>query len=86
MGLQRPVIYTDLKTIRKEIEIDSFGYLVNPEDSKKIAELITNYQNNESLYYSHCSNAKDLYELKYNWKILEENFIRFIESFRSNNE
>lgn len=86
MGLQRPVIYTDLKTIRKEIEIDSFGYLVNPEDSKKIAELITNYQNNESLYYSHCSNAKDLYELRYNWKILEENFIRFIEGFRSNNE
>ena len=83
MALQRPVIYSDLKAIRKEVEIEKFGYLVNPENSKKIAELINNYQEDKNLYTSHCSNAIDLFELKYNWEIIEESFINFIESYKS---
>lgn len=81
MALQRPVIYSDLKAIRKEIETKDFGYLVNPKDSKKIADLINNYQNNQTLYRSHCSKARNLFELKYNWEILEEKFIDFVEDF-----
>ncbi len=83
MALQRPVIYSDLKAIRKEVETKDFGYLVNPEDSKKIAELINNYQNNKTLYISHCNNAKGLFDQKYNWEMQEEIFISFIEDFKS---
>ena len=83
MALQRPVIYSDLKAIRKEIETKDFGYLVDPKDSKKIADLINNYQNNQTLYLSHCSKARNLFELKYNWQILEEKFINFVEDFKS---
>ncbi len=83
MALQRPVIYSDLKAIRKEVETKDFGYLVNPEDSKKIVELINNYQNNKTLYISHCNNAKGLFDQKYNWEMQEEIFISFIEDFKS---
>lgn len=82
MALQRPVIYTNLKAIKKEIEIKSFGFLVNPKDSKKIAKIINTYQNDNVQYISHCTRAKDLFELKYNWNILEGKFIHFIEGFR----
>lgn len=83
IALQRPIIYSDLIAIRKEIEVENFGYLVNPKDSKKIAYLINNYQNNQTLYLSHCSNARNLFELKYNWQIQEGKFIGFIEDFKS---
>ena len=83
MALQRPIIYSDLKAIRKEIETKDFGYLVNPKDSKKIAGLINNYQGNKTLYLSHCSKARNLFELKYNWQIQEEKFIGFVEDFKS---
>ena len=83
MALQRPVIYSDLKAIRKEVEIKSFGSLVDPKNSKKIAEIINNYQKNKNLYNSHCSHAKDLFELKYNWKVVERKFISFVKSFNS---
>jgi glycosyltransferase involved in cell wall biosynthesis len=83
IALQRPIIYSDLIAIRKEIEVENFGYLVNPKDSKKIADLINNYQSNQTLYLSHCSKARNLFELKYNWQIQEEKFIGFVEGFKS---
>ena len=83
LALQRPVIYSDLKAIEKEIETKGFGYLVDPKNSKKIAEIINNYQNNKTLYLSHCAHAKNSFESKYNWEIQEEGFIRFVESFKS---
>ena len=82
MALQRPVIYSDLKSIRKKVEINNCGYLVDPKNTKKIAELISNYQNDDTLYSSHCTNAKELFTKKYNWSILEKTFISFIENFK----
>ena len=84
MGLHRPVIYSDLKAIRKEVEIKDFGYLVNPKDTKKIAKHISNYQNDNALYYHHCCKSKELFEKKYNWNLLEKKFIDFIEKFDHN--
>lgn len=83
IALQRPIIYSNLKAIRKEIDTKKFGHLVNPKNDKSIAKLIQNYQQNPKLYLSHCTNAKEAFETKYNWNILETKFVNFIESFNS---
>ncbi|AOW21778.1 glycosyltransferase [Urechidicola croceus] len=80
MALGKPVIYSNLKAIKREIEIDTFGHLVNPKNSNHIANLILNYQINPNLYLSHCSKARDLFEQKYNWDLLNNKFNLYIES------
>ncbi len=78
-ALKRPVIYTDLKAIRKEVEIDEFGYLVKPNDLLQISNLILNYIDNSKLYQTHCSNARKLAESKYNWDAIKDKFIEFLQ-------
>lgn len=74
----RPVIYSDIKSIRKEVEIDKFGFLVCPTDKVRIAKIILNYVENKELYYLHCENARNLAENCYNWKKIEPPFLKFI--------
>ena len=81
MALERPVIYSNLKAIRKEVEISEFGYLVNPKNSNNIAKIIIKYLNNNGLYHKHCANSKDFFKKYYNWEIIEESFVNFIEEF-----
>lgn len=76
----KPVIYTDLKATRKHVNVSEFGYLVDPEDSGKIADLIIKYAENPDLYECHSRNARLSYEHKYNWKNIREPFVRFIQN------
>lgn len=76
----RPVIFTCLRAIKKEVETEKFGFLVKPDDSDKIAELISAYLANDGLYFQHCNNARTLAEKKYNWEKIEPGFINFITS------
>ena len=77
-AIGRPVIFSDLKAIRKEIATDKFGFLVNPSDIGGIAGLILDYLENEELYKSHCANARYLAENLYNWQKTEPEFLKFI--------
>ena len=77
-ALGRPVIFSDLKAIRKEVEIEKFGFLVKPADFYPIVNIISGYLNDEDLYYQHCINARSLAEKKYNWQKTESQFIMFI--------
>lgn len=81
MACGRPVIYSNLKAITKHIDITSFGYMVNPKDSNKIASLIIRYINYNSLYYEHGLNARKSATISYNWKKVEPNFLKFISLF-----
>jgi glycosyltransferase involved in cell wall biosynthesis len=74
----RPVIISDLKAIRKETEINKFGFLVKPQDSESIVQIISGYLNDQDLYYQHCKNARVLAEEFYNWEKIEPQFINFI--------
>ena len=76
----RPVIFTDLKSIRKEIDTSSFGFLVNPSHPDEIIELISEYMEKKDLYLNHCNSARKLIEEKYNWRLIEPDFARFIIS------
>jgi glycosyltransferase involved in cell wall biosynthesis len=77
-ALGRPVIFTDLKSIRKEVEIEKFGFLVEPGNYVSIAKIISGYLNDEELYYQQCTNARKLAENNYNWRKIESQFIKFI--------
>jgi glycosyltransferase involved in cell wall biosynthesis len=80
-ALGRPVIYSDLKAIRREVEIEKFGFLVNPDKTDSVIQVISNYLLDKNLYQDHCRNARKLAEEKYNWQKIAPEFIRFIESF-----
>lgn len=79
-ALGRPVIQSNLKAIRKEVEIEKFGYLVSPGDSDLIVRHIFEYLENEKLYYQHCIEARKLAEESYNWQKAEAAFINFLSS------
>jgi glycosyltransferase involved in cell wall biosynthesis len=79
-ALGRPVIFSDLRAIRKEVEIKKFGSLVDPADINGIVKIILNYLEDRELYQKHCENARYLAESRYNWQMIESQFIRFITS------
>ena len=78
-ALGRPVIFSDLKAIRKEVEIEKFGHLVRPDDSQKCLEIIEAYLRDINLYQNHCTNARHLAEEKYNWDVAVEGFEAFLK-------
>ncbi len=79
----RPVIYSNLKAIKRVIEVEQFGYLVDPSDANLIADYILGYTNHPFTYYRHCTMARTLAEKKYNWKLIEPTFINFIKHLRN---
>ena len=76
-ALKRPVLFSNLKSIRKEVEINRFGSLVKPNNTKDVAIKLLNYISNQDLYYKHCENAHELSINKYNWDKIKPGFIKF---------
>ncbi len=74
----RPVIYSDLKAIRREVDINGFGFLADPGDTGGIVQLIERYLDDEDLYLTHCKNARRLAEQKYNWALVKDDLIAFL--------
>jgi len=77
----RPVIFSNLKAIRREVDVSEFGYLVDPNDAEKIALLIQKYLRQPGLYLNHSNRARELSETKYNWNLLQPKFLSFINQF-----
>jgi len=74
----RPVIFSDLKAIRKEVKTEKFGFLVKPRQTEVIVRLIMRYLENDALYYNHCHDARILAETEYNWENIRSEFVKFI--------
>jgi len=77
----KPVVYSKLKAIRRDIDVRKFGYLVNPTDSSRIADKVIEYLKFPELYRQHSQTARQLAEDRYNWASLEPRFIKFINLF-----
>ena len=80
MGAGKPIIYSSLKGIRKHMDVSGFGYLVNPNDSKKIADHIEAYLNEPQVYNHHASNARKEFMQNYNWNVIKNSFVNFIKN------
>ena len=79
-AMGRPVIFSDLKSIRRDVEIEKFGSLADPADTDTVADKVMDYARNRELYFLHCSNARKSAEDLYNWKKIAPGFLRFIDS------
>ena len=79
MAAGKPVIYSNLKGIRKHMGKLSFGYLVDPGNEKIISDIIIKYVKNPHLYETHALNAKKDFREKYNWKIINHSFLDFVK-------
>jgi glycosyltransferase involved in cell wall biosynthesis len=75
----KPVIYTDLKATRQQVNVSEFGFLVDPTNSDEIADIILTYIENPELYFKHAHNARSEYEKNYNWNVIKNSFINFIK-------
>ena len=75
----RPVIYSNLRSIQKEIPDMDFGYLCEPSDIGSISNHIIEYINDGELYKAHCNNALKISRTKFNWKLIENNFVDFVK-------
>jgi len=82
-ALGRPVIFSDLKAIRREVKTGNFGFLVKPDKPERIVQIISHYMQNKQDYYSHCRNARRMAEEYYNWQKISSGFIKFIEECSS---
>jgi glycosyltransferase involved in cell wall biosynthesis len=80
MGAGKPVIYSNLKGIRKHMGDLSFGNLVDPQNAESISEMIIHYIRNPELYYSHALNARKEFNEKYNWEVIRNSFVDFVKS------
>jgi glycosyltransferase involved in cell wall biosynthesis len=79
MSAGRPVIYSDLKAIRKGVpECEQFGFFHSEKDLEGIANLVLKYVDDEELYQTHCRNSLNLSKEKYNWELIEDDLIKFV--------
>ncbi|WP_288447816.1 glycosyltransferase [uncultured Chryseobacterium sp.] len=79
MGAGKPVMYSNLKGIRKHMGKLLFGNLVDPRNAEDISELIVNYIRNPDLYHSHALNARKEFKEKYNWNVIKNSFVDFVK-------
>lgn len=79
IGAGKPIIYSNLKGIRQHMDVSGFGYLVDPENSDLIADVIIQYIDNPELYYTHAQNARNGFTQKYNWDTIKNSFADFVD-------
>jgi len=77
----KPVIYSAIKAIKRDIDVNKFGYFVDPTDFEMISDHIINYIEHPDLYTRHSLMARKLAEEKCNWGIIEAQFIDFVSKF-----
>ncbi|WP_312769672.1 glycosyltransferase [Epilithonimonas sp.] len=80
IGAGKPVIYSNLKGIRKHMDVSGFGFLVDPKESKYIADCIEEYISDSRFYDLHAKAARREFVQKYNWDIIRDSFVNFIEN------
>lgn len=79
----KPFIYSDIKPIRDELQFESFGQLVNPENEVEIVEAIEEYLNNPELVEQHSQNARKLIEENKNWENESKKLIELVNTILS---
>jgi len=80
MACGKPAIFSDLDAIKQQVpEINEFACLTNPNDYYKISQIITEYVTNNEKYLNHSAAALKYSCEKYNWKILSEKFLMFMQ-------
>jgi len=79
-AMGRPVIFSSLRSIKKEVETGIFCHLVRPDDHEKVVSIISGYLNNHEMYADHCFHARKVAEESYNWDRIKPDLLNFVNS------
>jgi glycosyltransferase involved in cell wall biosynthesis len=80
MACGKPVIYSDIDAILDEFQSNEFGYFVDPFNKEEIANKIENYLTDKKLLRTHSECGRQLAETKYNWEVVENKLLDFINT------
>jgi glycosyltransferase involved in cell wall biosynthesis len=80
MACGKPFLFTDIQPIRKEIEFEKCGSLVQPNNINDIIRLVEDYIQNKNILLQKSKYARKLVEEKYNW---EKESIKLLELVNS---
>ena len=80
----RPVIYSDLKAIRRGVHEIVDDSLVKPTDLECAAKMICALVEQPERYKMICERNRHLIENKYNWDLQNDDFVRFITNLSRN--
>jgi Glycosyltransferase len=83
MACGKPFIYSDIKPVSEEINIEDHGFLVNPENDAEVIEVIENYLNNPNLALRHSEYSRKLIKEKKNWETESKKLIDLVNSLLS---
>lgn len=84
MAAGRPVIYSDLKAIRRGVHEIADDSLVKPTDLECAAKMICALVEQPERYKMICERNRHLIENKYNWDLQNDDFVRFITNLSRN--
>lgn len=82
MACGKPFIYTDIKPIRKELDINKFGFLVNPDRPDEILNAIETYLDNKKLLIEHSINCRREIDEGKNWEMESMKLLFFIKTLK----
>ncbi len=83
MACGKPFIYSDIKPIKRGIEFEECGFLVDPNDLAEIIKTVEKYYKNKGLLTLHSNNARTLIEERYNWEKESGKLISLINSLHN---
>lgn len=81
MACGKPFIYSDIKPIRDEIDIDKSGLLVDPDNEDEVIKAIEKYLQDPKLAEIHSANSRRLIEDEKNWENESLKLIDLIDKF-----
>ena len=84
MACGKPIIFTDIKPIRKEFGENIPGFLVDPSNQNFIISCVEKYILDKSLLYSHSINARKQIENGKNWEEESLKLIKLVNSLAKN--
>lgn len=81
MACGKPIIYSEIKPIRDEIDIDNHGLLVDPDNDDEVIKAIEKYLQDTKLAEIHSANSRRLIEDEKNWENESLKLIDLIDKF-----
>lgn len=80
MACGKPFIYSEIDPIKKELDYEKYGCLVDPENEVEIITVIEDYLNNPDQAIQQSINARQLIEENKNWENESKKLIELVNS------
>jgi glycosyltransferase involved in cell wall biosynthesis len=80
MACGKPFIYSDIKPIKRELNVNDFGVLVNPDNLEEIIKAIEKYYSDYELLIKHSQNSRKEIECCKNWETESRKLINIIRN------